>query len=125
MAVFFLAVGIVFYNHLYTAITFCGAGLWLLLHLRLFPAVYQYRLWFSYLLSLIPFFGVNGVLTALPVVIYNDAENLGIRLGTIPLDDTVYSFLLLMMNLTFYEWLRRRATQQRQPIQATKVSSSA
>jgi lycopene cyclase domain-containing protein len=57
----------------------------------------------AYLLTLIPFFLVNGLLTALPVVQYNDAENLGIRLFTIPIEDTVYSFGLLLLNVFLYE----------------------
>jgi hypothetical protein len=36
----------------------------------------------SYLIILVPFLIVNGFLTAIPVVIYNDAENLGILIFT-------------------------------------------
>jgi lycopene cyclase domain-containing protein len=50
----------------------------------------------AYLFHLIPFFLVNGILTALPVVWYNDAENLGLRLGTIPVEDAAYSMILLL-----------------------------
>ena len=62
----------------------------------------------TYLLSLIPFLIVNGVLTFLPVVSYNNAENLGIRIFTIPVEDTVYSMSLLLMNITIYEYLLKR-----------------
>jgi len=61
-----------------------------------------------YLISLIPMFIVNGLLTALPVVIYNDAQNLSVRIGTIPVEDFLYSAILLIMNVTLYEWSRNR-----------------
>ena len=65
-----------------------------------------------YFVTLIPFFIVNGLLTGsfIPeeVVYYNDAENLGIRLGTIPIEDTVYGLLMLLMNVTWYEYFKSR-----------------
>ncbi len=66
----------------------------------------------SYLL-IYPFFLIsNGILTgtglASPIVWYNDAENLGIRMGTIPVEDSVYGFLLIFMNIYFYALLRKR-----------------
>lgn len=63
----------------------------------------------TYLIHLIPFFLVNGILTALPVVLYNDAENLGLRLGTIPVEDAAYSLILLAGTIWLYErFLARR-----------------
>ena len=60
----------------------------------------------AYLVSLIPFFIVNGILTSLPVVMYNDSENLGIRIFTIPIEDTMYSLLLLLMNIVLFEYFK-------------------
>jgi lycopene cyclase domain-containing protein len=100
---------------------FIGAGILLLVHVLTLPSVYQYRLWVAYAVALIPFFGVNGVLTGgvteTPVVWYNDAQNLGIRVWTIPLDDFAYNLMLLGMTFTIYEWLRRRREHQTQPAQ--------
>lgn len=57
----------------------------------------------TFLVILIPFFIVNGILTGSfiknEVVWYNNAENLNFRLFTIPIEDTVYAFSLILMNL--------------------------
>ena len=60
----------------------------------------------SYAICLIPFLIVNGFLTAIPVVIYNDAENLGWRIYSIPFEDTFYGMLLVLMNIVLYEKLK-------------------
>jgi lycopene cyclase domain-containing protein len=63
----------------------------------------------AYLIALVPFTIVNGILTSLPVVRYNPADNLGIRFMTIPLEDFIYLFLLLLMVTDFYQVLLKRS----------------
>jgi lycopene cyclase domain-containing protein len=57
----------------------------------------------SFLIILIPFSLINGILTGSfidqPVVYYNNAENLGIRLVTVPVEDIGYAFSMLLMSL--------------------------
>lgn len=77
------------------------------LSVRLFSQDQFDKFMITYLISLFPMAVVNGMLTALPVVIYNDAENMGVRIGTIPLEDFIYSFLLLFSNLLLYEMFRK------------------
>lgn len=59
------------------------------------------RFYIAFLIILIPFFMVNGILTgsfiAEPVVWYNNTENLGIRLFTIPVEDVGYAFSMLFL----------------------------
>jgi lycopene cyclase domain-containing protein len=111
LAVLLLCTGIAFYNKYYTSWTFILTALVLLL-----LYVYRKQLPFfnaglfviSYAVMLIPFLVVNGFLTAIPVVLYNDAENLGIRIHTIPFEDTFYGMLLILLNVVIYE---KRRTQ--------------
>ena len=63
----------------------------------------------AYLIILIPFLIVNGFLTAIPVITYNNAENLATRIYTIPVEDIFYGMLLVMMNITGYEKLLKRS----------------
>jgi lycopene cyclase domain-containing protein len=69
------------------------------------------------MVHLIPFLTVNGILTALPVVLYNDTENCGFRIYTIPVEDTMYSYLLLMMNIIIFEWICLRNDRNRNSMQ--------
>ena len=71
----------------------------------------------SFLIILIPFFIVNGILTGSyiedPVVWYNNNENLGIRLGTIPVEDIGYAFSLIFLNIILIEKFKRRSLKSK------------
>ncbi len=92
----------------YTSVTFLLSGAWLLMNVFAFKVKYLGQFFIAYGLILIPFFLVNGVLTGsmIPeeVVYYNDLENLGIRLFTIPIEDSIYGMLLILMNVNIFEW---------------------
>ena len=85
------------FNAWYPRITFGLLFVILLLHRWFWGNRNMGKLGLMWLVHLIPFFSVNGVLTALPIVWYNDTENLGIRLGSVPLEDGFYSLLLLLI----------------------------
>jgi lycopene cyclase domain-containing protein len=96
------------FNRLYTAVTFSLLPIILLFLLFIIKSSWLNRFYMAYLVSLIPFYGVNGLLTSIPVVLYNDEQNLGIRVGTIPFEDHFYSMALLMMNVAFFEYFKLR-----------------
>lgn len=60
----------------------------------------------AFTVCLLPFAICNGILTAWPILIYNDSENLLIRLGTIPLEDLFYNFSMIILWCYFYEKFR-------------------
>lgn len=66
------------------------------------------RFFLTYLLILLPFLIFNGILTGLPVVWYNDAENMGIRLMHIPVEDFFYNMGMLLIPLGLYARLSRK-----------------
>src|SRR5690606_15120105 len=86
-------------ERLYTSATAVFLIVMLALHLKLFGTRLLGKFYRAYLVHLIPFFLVNGVLTAIPIVWYNNDFNLGLRLYTIPLGDSYCSMLLLLLPL--------------------------
>lgn len=109
LMLFFAIIAIGNYHKLYTAISFgfCAAALFFL---WIFKASYLQRLLLTYLLLLVPFTLVNGILTGAflgrVVVGYNNSENLGIRWLTIPVEDAAFGFLLFIITIAFYEFFR-------------------
>ncbi|MBL7863952.1 MAG: lycopene cyclase domain-containing protein [Cyclobacteriaceae bacterium] len=103
--------GLKYLDQWYTVVTFLALATFLLIHLFLIRSTYLGRFYFSYLFILIPFFIVNGILTGSlidePVVFYNDWENLRIRIGTIPFEDIFYGMLLILMNVSIFEYRTR------------------
>jgi lycopene cyclase domain-containing protein len=112
LALFFLITGAVNTDKLYTSVTFISTGGFLLFHRFVVKAPYMGRFYMMYFITLIPFFIVNGLLTGsfIPeeVVYYDNTQNLGIRVGTIPVEDMVYGLLMLLMNVTWFEYLKNR-----------------
>ncbi len=111
LAAVLFVVGLVFYERYYPAYTFIlfalFTGLFYLCR-KYFSSFRTSYFLIAYAVTLIPFLVVNGFLTAIPVVLYNDAENLGFRIYTIPFEDTFYGMLLIFMNLAIYEKLKTR-----------------
>jgi len=112
LAIVLLVIGLLNTGRLYTSVTFISTGVFLLFHRYVVKGEYMGRFYLMYLVTLFPFFIVNGLLTGsfIPeeVVYYDNAQNLGIRLGTIPVEDMVYGLLMLLMNVTWFEYFRSK-----------------
>ena len=76
-----------------------------------FGLPYLRRFYIAFLIILIPFLLVNGVLTGTgleePVVWYNNDENLGVRLLTIPIEDIGYAFTMIFSNVFLIEKFKK------------------
>ena len=109
----FFAIFVLFYAFpkKYTTVTFSvfillmGFSLW-----KKSPVLPQFFI--TFLIILIPFFIVNGILTGSfienEVVWYNNDENLDIRLFTIPVEDAVYAFNMLYPSLLLIEFFKKK-----------------
>ena len=89
---------------LYTSITFFFLSVVLLFA----PYIINLKIFLkSFVILLLPFLIVNGLLTGTliedQVVWYNNSENLSIRLGTIPVEDVFYAFLMLVLVMLGYQ----------------------
>lgn len=103
---------VIFFDRWYTSVTFILTSVFLNLHRWVWKTDYLGKFYLAFLFILIPFFIVNGILTGTgiedQVVWYNDSENLGLRMGTIPFEDTFYGMLLLLMNISLFEYLQKK-----------------
>ena len=77
------------------------------------------KYYLTFLVMLIPFFIVNGILTGSfienEVVWYKKNEIFGLRLFTIPIEDTIYAFTLILTNLALIEFFDEKLFRK-QPI---------
>ncbi|GAO42345.1 putative lycopene cyclase [Flavihumibacter petaseus NBRC 106054] len=67
-----------------------------------------------YLLLMPGFLAVNGVLTGTgipsPIVNYRPGTFLGIRIGTIPIEDVVYGYSLFLLNIYCFKYFQRKTS---------------
>lgn len=107
-----MSIGLLVYNFNKSYTSYIFGKLTIVLLLSVFLNIESTR---SFLLTffviLIPFLIVNGVLTGSfideEVVWYNNAENLGIRIFTIPAEDFAYAFSMILLNLILIEKLKK------------------
>jgi lycopene cyclase domain-containing protein len=116
LSIILFVTGAVNYNKIYTSVIFIIASSLILYNL------YKRQQWLSmfllsYFVTIIPFLIVNGILTGSfipePIVSYNPVHNLGIRIFTIPVEDTIYNLVMLMITVQLMEWFKSRLWPQR------------
>jgi lycopene cyclase domain-containing protein len=112
LSVLLLALAVVYRDMAYTCMTFFLTAIACVVTKFLLKVEWFGRSITVYAFLLIPFLVVNGILTGTgidePVVIYNNNENMGMRILTIPVEDIFYGYLLFLLNLVFYIYFIRK-----------------
>ena len=102
-----LIIGCWNWQRAYTSTAFISCALWIGFTSFVQRAPWLGRFYFTWSLLLLPFLVVNGLLTGTgvhgEVVWYNDAENLGIRIFTIPVEDIFYGMLMFGIAVGIHE----------------------
>lgn len=111
----------------YTSITFGLAGLGCIV-VGLWQPYWISAFLVMYAVSWIPFLLVNGALTgnftASPVVSYHPEEIIGLRVTTIPIEDSVYNLLMLLIVVAVYETWSPTRLYKRPSTQGTSIDKS-
>lgn len=99
----------------YTYVTFITLAFILLL-LSIAKVNYLGRFFVTYAIIFLPFLFIDGILTGSwisePVVWYNDNYNLDLKILTIPIEDIFYGMLLILGNISLYEFMQKRAKEK-------------
>jgi lycopene cyclase domain-containing protein len=102
-----LFLGAYFFPRLYTSVSFFLGALLMGLQFFVFRFAWMGRFFLGYFVSLVPFLIMNawltGAFTEEPIVWYNNLENTGIRVSTIPIEDFIYLLSFLFLVTLFYE----------------------
>ena len=104
-----LVIGLMFYERAYT-LSVCLLSSLIMLNISFSKSKLNGYFFSTYILiTLIPFIIVNGILTGYldvntPPVWYNNAETIGLRFLTIPVEDFLYNFVLMYINYMLFEF---------------------
>lgn len=103
---------VIYYDRIYTIVN-AGICFFLILYARFIYKIKNMgRFYLSYFVALLPFLLCNGLITGLPIVFYNDNENMGIRIFTIPVEDVFYCLSLLLGTILLMDYFRNRKLEE-------------
>ncbi len=112
-------VGLYHITHVYTSVTFLLLSVLLFVTARRGAELKYFFM--AFVANLLPFFVSNGLLTgswiAEPIVYYNNSFNLGLRVGTIPVEDFFYGMLFQWANVLGYNYLKTRKSMHPKNVQ--------
>jgi lycopene cyclase domain-containing protein len=127
-----VVLAVLYYQRYYTFFAFSLLAILLVTTQFVFKIKWLSKFYITYAILLLPFLIVNGLLTGTglkrPIVWYNNAETIGIRILTIPIEDVFYGMGLILLNLLiftafkrkFYAHIKFKRTSLKYPIPLTK-----
>lgn len=109
--IFFTICLIINYDKWYPLVNYSIAlVLVLVVYLKNKKILFQY--YKTFIIILVPFFIINGILTGTgivdEIVWYNNFENMGVRFLTIPIEDISYAFTLILSNLFIVDYIEKK-----------------
>lgn len=107
---FILAV--VYVDRFYTFTVFSFLSLFLIWHLLLNKSDFLGKFYFMFILFQFPLFFINGTLTGMfthePIILYDNAQTMALRILTIPIEEVAYDMLMLLIVITILEMFKVR-----------------
>lgn len=117
-----LCIALWFREKIYTFITFLSTACSLFILKFLLKVRWIGKVSFVYLLLMPGFLMVNGILTGTglesPIVNYNPEEFMGIRILTIPVEDTIYGYELILWNIFLFQMFKKSKTNSLVEVEA-------
>lgn len=110
-------VALLYYDRIYTLLT-AVITLVVLFYLHFVRRVdWIGKASFVFTILMLGFFPVNGILTGTglesPIVNYNPDDFLGIRMGTIPIEDAVYGYTQFLLVLYFFKQFKSKSHESK------------
>lgn len=99
---------VLYYDKTYTLVNAGICFLTVLIGTFIYKFKNMGRFYVAYFVSLIPFLICNGIITGFPIVIYNNEENMAIRIFSIPLEDAFYCLSMLLSVVLLMDYFRNR-----------------
>lgn len=106
-----IAFGFFGHNHWYTIVVFVLLFV-LLLYVEYVNKIrFMYRFYRAYLVCLLPFYICFGIMSSLPILIYDSRETLGINIIDIPMESHFYVMAMLLLGIYLLEFFAKRAVK--------------
>lgn len=110
--VILLALSLYFKEKIYPFVTFLTTAISLFVLYFILKVRWIGKASLIYLILMPGFLSVNGILTGTgldsPIVNYNPHEIIGFRIFTIPIEDSIYGYEMILWNLFFFKLFKRK-----------------
>lgn len=109
---FAVVMAITYYDRLYTVFNFSTLALTILYFSKTNRAPWLGRFYMAFAVICIPFIIINGILTGTfleeQIVWYSSKAIIGLRIGTIPIEDLFYALMQILLTIGLFEFFKRK-----------------